>query len=98
MQGKSGSSLSAIDEAEKAFFETMKGKVSAFAEMSGVAIASGDLRSGVLSRVEACMRVFESVFLISQYGEANTVLIRYCECELNFAELIDALTINFEYS
>lgn len=65
MQGKSGSSLSAIDEAEKAFFETMKGKVSVAGMSAPAAIISGDLRSGVLSRVEVCLRVFESVFLIS---------------------------------
>ncbi|KAL4499926.1 hypothetical protein ABPG72_015275 [Tetrahymena utriculariae] len=95
MQGKTCSSLSAIEEAEKMYLLASNAQGQKQKEEIKVDEDDTLLQSELSKEVYHTLNIFSSVFLVSKHGDQ---LLKEYNLNDSVKNIIDALTINFEYA
>ncbi|EAR97735.2 tetratricopeptide repeat protein (macronuclear) [Tetrahymena thermophila SB210] len=95
MQGKTCSSLSAIEEAEKVYL--LASNTSEHKQKEEINVDEDDksLKSELSKEVYHTLSVFSSVFLVSKHGDQ---IIKEYNLNDSVRNFVDALTINFEFA
>ncbi|KAL4472560.1 hypothetical protein ABPG74_018509 [Tetrahymena malaccensis] len=95
MQGKTCSSLSAIEEAETVYLQVSNAADQKQKEEINIDEDDKSLKSELSKEVYHTLKIFSSVFLVSKHGDQLLKEYNLNDSAINF---VDALTINFEFA